>query len=80
MTSTENLPVISIEDYAKLIGYKGENPTLEEIQDYAQNECDWTIWDYPIEEYDYVVKEVFDGEAGNVILVETEIGIRVCEK
>lgn len=80
MSSTENLPVISIEDYAKLIGYKGENPTLEEIQEYAQDECDWTIFDYPIDEYDYVVKEVFEGEAGNVVLVETEIGIRVCEK
>jgi hypothetical protein len=70
---------ISIEAYAKKIGYKGDNPTIEEIQEFAENVLDCTLWDYPLEEYDYVLKEVKDNCADELILVETEIGIRVCE-
>lgn len=80
MTTFKDQPIISVQEYANLIGYTEKNPTLEAIQEYAQDELDWTIWDYPLEEYDYVIREVFEGEAGNVVLVNTELGIRVCEK
>jgi hypothetical protein len=80
------MKTITIQQYADLIGFKSddlnahENPTLEKIQEYAQDELDWTIWDYPLEEYDYVLNEVHDGNEDELVLVNTEIGIRVCEK
>ncbi len=64
----------TIEKYSEIIGYKGKNPTLEEIQNFAENELDWTIWDYPLEEADYCMEEGI-----NVIVVETEFGLRLCE-
>ena len=73
------MKTISIQDYANLIGYKGENPTLEDIQNFAETELDWIIWDYPLEEYDYVLKEVKDNIEDEIVLVNTEFGIRVCE-
>ncbi len=73
------MKTISIQDYANLIGYKGENPTLEDIQNFAETELDWTIWDYPLEEYDYILKEVKDNIEDEIVLVNTEFGIRICE-
>lgn len=74
------MTTISIQEYANLIGYKGFNPTLILIQEYAENNLDWAIWDYPIEEYDYVLNEVHNGCADELVLVETEFGVRICEK
>jgi len=73
------MKTISIQEYANLIGYKGKKPTLEKIQEFAEDELDWTIWDYPLEEYDYVLKEVKDNNASELVFVNTEIGVRICE-
>ena len=70
---------IPIQDYANLIGYKGQNLTLEKIQEFAEDELDWTIWDYPLEEYEYALNEVHEGKAEELVIVETDFGIRVCE-
>lgn len=73
------MKTISIQDYANLIGYKGKKPTLEKIQEFAEDELDWTIWDYPLEEYEYALNEVHEGKIEELVMVDTEIGIRVCE-
>ena len=73
------MKTISIKEYAKIIGFEGDNPTIETIQDYAQEYLDFTIWDYPFEEYDYVLNEVHEGNKEELVLVATEFGIRVCE-
>ena len=73
------MKTISIQDYANLIGYKGQNLTLEKIQEFAEDELDWTIWDYPLEEYEYALNEVHEGKAEELVIVETDFGIRVCE-
>ena len=73
------MKIISIQQYANLVGYKKDNPTLKNIQDFAENELDRTLWDYPIEEYDYALNEVHDGEKDELVLVSTEFGVRVCE-
>ena len=68
------MKTISIQDYANLIGYKGQNLTLEKIQEFAEDELDWTIWDYPLEEADYCKEE-----DRKVVLVNTDFGLRLCE-
>ena len=68
------MKTISIQDYANLIGYKGQNPTLEKIQEFAEDDLDWTIWDYPLEEADYCKEEDI-----KVVLVNTDFGLRLCE-
>ena len=73
------MKTISVQDYANLIGYKGQNPTLGKIQEFAEDDLDWTIWDYPLEEYDYVLKEVKDNNASELVFVDTKIGVRICE-
>ena len=73
------MKTISIQDYANIIAYKGQNPTLEKIQEFAQEYLDFTIWDYPLEEYDYVLNEVHEGNKEELVLVDTNFGIRVCE-
>jgi hypothetical protein len=66
---------ISLQDYAKKVGYKGKYPTtLQEIQDYVEDYHDCTLWDYPLEELEYCKEE-----DKNVILVETDFGLRLCE-
>ena len=73
------MKTISIQDYANLIGYKGQNPTLEKIQEFAQEYLDFTIWDYPLEEYEYALNEVHEGKIEELVMVDTEIGLRICE-
>jgi hypothetical protein len=75
------LETISLEEYAKRVGFESfnEETTLEDIQEYAEEELDWTIWDYPIEELDHVLNEVHDGETDNLVYVKTDIGLRICE-
>ncbi len=66
---------ISLQDYAKKVGYKGKYPTtLEQVQEYAEDFLDCTLWDYPLEELEYCKEE-----DKNVILVETDFGLRLCE-
>ena len=73
------LETISLQEYAKRIGYNTENITLKNIQEFAQEDLDWTIWDYPIEELDYVINEVHEGNTNELVYVETDFGLRICE-
>ena len=74
------LETISLQEYAKRVGYnETENLTLEDIQEFAEEILDWTIWDYPIEELDYVVNEVHEGNTDELVYVETDFGLRICE-
>lgn len=69
------MEAISLKEYARVVGYQGETPTtLEQIQDYAEEYLDCTLWDYPLEELQYCQEE--DRE---VVLVETDFGLRLCE-
>jgi hypothetical protein len=66
---------ISLKEYAEKVGYKGNEPTtLEEIQNYVDTELDLSIWDYPLEELNYCAEQNID-----VVLVNTEFGLRLCE-
>ncbi len=74
------LKTISLQEYAKRIGYiETKNLTLEDIQEFAEEVLDWTIWDYPIEELDYVINEVHEGNTNELVYVETDFGLRICE-
>lgn len=75
ITLTTEDKIITIEEYAKLIGYKKKNPTLQKVQQYAEEYLDVTLWDYPLEEQDYVLKEV----SAETVRVRTKTGIRICE-
>lgn len=66
--------VLTLEEYAKKIGVVGA--TLQDIQDNADEHFDLTLWDYPLEEYGYVLEEVNE----NVVVVEVAPNeFRVCE-
>lgn len=64
--------IITPAGYAKLIGYEGDNPTLDDIQEYAQDHLDETLWDYPLAEADDIKSDV--------VMVEENGEIRLCEK
>jgi hypothetical protein len=64
---------LTLAEYAKLVGYNGVPTTLEQIQDYLEEiECD--LWDYPLAELEYCIRE-----DRSVVLVNTEFGLRLCE-
>jgi hypothetical protein len=44
-----------------------------------EEHLDWTLWDYPIEEYEYALNEVHNGDKDELVLVETDFGLRICE-
>jgi hypothetical protein len=74
------LETISLQEYAKRIGYEEtKNLKLEDIQEFAEEILDVTLWDYPIDELDYVINEVKGGSIEELVYVETEFGIRICE-
>lgn len=68
------MKTISIQDYANLIGYKEENPTLEKIQEHFEGD----LLDYPLEELDYLLNDR-ELTINDFVYVETEFGIRICE-
>lgn len=68
------MKTISIQQYADLIGYKEENPTLEKIQEYFEGD----LTDYPIEELDYLLNDRELTE-NDFVYVNTEFGVRICE-
>lgn len=72
----ENEKAISLKEYADLVGFdkEVEPKTLQEIQDYVEEVHDVTLWDYPLEEENYCKEE-----DRNVVLVETDFGLRLCE-
>jgi hypothetical protein len=72
---THQINVITLEEYANIVGYKGDIPkTLEKIQEYAEDALDLTIWDYPLDELEYCIEE-----ERSVVLVKTDFGLRLCE-
>ena len=72
---TNQINVITLEEYANIVGYKGDIPkTLEQIQEYAEDALDLTIWDYPLDELEYCIEE-----DRSVVLVKTDLGMRLCE-
>ena len=73
------METISLQEYGRRVGCKENFKTLQEIQDYVEEHHDCTLWDYPIEEYDYILNEVKDGNTDELVLVETDFGIRICE-
>ena len=68
------MKVYSLKKYASKVGYPHFNKetTLKEIQDYFE-EFD-SLWDYPLIELDYILENSI-----NVIIVNTDIGLRLCE-
>ena len=75
------LETISLEEYAKRIGFEdfNEETTLEDIQEFAEEILEVTLWDYPTEELDYVINDVKEGSIEELVYVETEFGLRICE-
>jgi hypothetical protein len=72
---THQINVITLEEYANIVGYKGDIPkTLEQIQEYAEDALDLTIWDYPLDELEYCIEE-----DRSVVIVKTDLGMRLCE-
>ena len=71
----ELLP-ISLKEYADLVGFDKdiEPTTLEQIQEYVEEVHDVSLWDYPLDELEYCQEE-----ERNVVLVETDFGLRLCE-
>jgi len=67
---------ITLKEYADLVEFDKniEPKTLQEIQDYVEEHHEVTLWDYPLDELDYCKEE-----DRNVILVETDFGLRFCE-
>ena len=75
------LETISLEKYAKRVGFEGFNKetTLEDIQEFAEEILEVTLWDYPTEELDYVINDVKGGSIEELVYVETKFGLRICE-
>jgi hypothetical protein len=69
------MKILSINEYAKKVKCILSNPTLEEIQDFVEENYDISIWDYPIDELEYVLNEVNT----NVCFVKVDDEIRICE-
>lgn len=77
MKATDNTltKVYTLQEYATIIGCTMAT-SLAEIQEYAQEELDMTLWDYPQSELEYVLIEVNE----SILLVRDENGeVRVCE-
>lgn len=72
------MKTFSIQQYAEMIGFKGENPTLECIQEFAEECLNETLWDYPIEELQDILDEIEETKK-KFVFVNTEIGLRICE-
>ena len=71
----EPLP-LSLKEYADLVGFDKdiEPTTLEQIQEYVEEVHEVSLWDYPLDELEYCQEEDI-----NVVLVETDFGLRLCE-
>ena len=72
------MKTISIQGYANLIGYKGQNPTLEKIQEFAEDDLDLSLWDYPLEELQDILNDIEETKK-KFVFVDTDFGVRVCE-
>lgn len=68
------MEITSLQEYGKIVGCKEDFKTLQEIQDYVEENHEVTLWDYPLEEEQYCKEE-----DRNVVLVNTDFGLRFCE-
>lgn len=68
------MEAISLKEYGRRVGCNEDFKTLQEIQDYVEEYHDCTLWDYPLEELEHCRENC---EA--IILVETDLGLRICE-
>jgi hypothetical protein len=68
--------MVTLKQYADMVGFDKniEPKTLQEIQNYVEDVHEVTLWDYSLEEADYCIEE-----DRNVILVQTDFGLRLCE-
>lgn len=68
------MKIYSLKKYANKVGYPHyrKETTLKEIQDYFE-EFD-SLWDYPLIELEHILENSI-----NVVIVNTDIGIRLCE-
>lgn len=73
------MKTISIQDYANLIGYKGDDATLEEIQEFAENVLDITLWDYSLEKLQNILDEIEETRKKFVFVYTEQYGTRICE-
>lgn len=70
------IKVLTLEEYATKIGVpKDSCKTISDIQTYAEDYLDLSLFDYPLDELDYVLTEIND----SVCVVRTEFGLRICE-
>ena len=73
--------VLSVSEYAEKLGFTlgnfDENSTIEDVQNYADDERDLSLFDYPICEIDMVFTDVNE----NLVLVYDKSidDIRLCE-
>jgi hypothetical protein len=68
------IEILSLEQYANIVGTPICN-TVVEVQNYASEHFGVTLFDYPVEELEYVITEVNE----SLCLVKTEYGLRICE-
>lgn len=69
------MKIYSLRMYAKKVGVELINPTIETIQEYVELNFEKTLWDYPLEELEYVLLEV----TTDIVVVNTDEGLRLCE-
>jgi hypothetical protein len=69
------MEIITLNEYASKVNCNLVDATLQDIQQYVEDNFDLTLWDYPIEELDYVINEVNE----SVCLVKVGDEVRVCE-
>jgi hypothetical protein len=69
------MKLLSINEYANKVKCTLSNPTLEEIQNFVEENYEESIWDYSLEELEYVLNEVNE----NICFVKVGNEIRICE-
>jgi hypothetical protein len=69
------MKLLTLNEYAEALNCNLKGATLSEIQEYVQDEFDLTVWDYPLQELEYVLTEVNE----SVCFVKVDNEIRICE-
>lgn len=68
-----SIEVLTFEEYCRKLKIPIKN-NLQEVQEYADEHLDVSLWDYPVSEVDYCIREGI-----KVVLVNTDTGHRLCE-
>lgn len=69
------MKILTVSEYANLMGYDGKNPSIMDVQEFCENEQDLSVWDYPLDELEYVLTEVNE----NIVFVKEGNEVRICE-